>query len=311
MTRSHVLTLMPLPPVALDALTARYELHQSMQGTHGIDPSVPLDRIAAVVTNGTTGLPASWMARMPALRVVSSFGAGYENVDVQAARARGVVVTNALGTNDETVADHALGFMLALSRGYGVLNDAVRAGQWAQSQGARPSLNGATIGIVGMGRIGQGVARRAQGFGMQVLYCTRSRRDDLPFEHEPDVLALARKSDYLVAACPGGPATRHLIDAQVLEALGPQGFLVNVARGSVVKTDDLIRALQDRAIAGAGLDVLEDEPTVPPAMGTLDNLLITPHMAGRSPAAQLAQTHALLESFADALAGRRPARAVD
>lgn len=311
MTRPHVLTLMPLPPVALDALTARYELHQSMQGTHGVDTSLPLDRIAAVVTNGTTGLPAAWMARMPALRVVSSFGAGYENVDVQAARAKGVVVTNALGTNDDTVADHALGFMLALSRGYGVLNEAVRAGQWEQSQGARPSLNGATIGIVGMGRIGQGIAQRARAFGMRVLYCTRSRREELPFEHEPDVTALARKSDYLVAACPGGPATRHLIDAQVLEALGPQGFLVNVARGSVVHTEDLIRALQNRTIAGAGLDVLEEEPAVPPAMSTLDNLLITPHMAGRSPAAQLAQTHALLESLADALAGRRPARVVN
>ncbi|GAB2486090.1 2-hydroxyacid dehydrogenase [Comamonas humi] len=310
MTRPHLLALVPLPAVTRQALAMHYELLAAADGPAVVQADLPLDQVVAVVTNGTVGLSAALMARLPALRLACAFGVGYENVDVEAARQRGIVVTNAPGTNDDTVADHALGFMLALSRGYGALTEAVRAGGWHQSRAARPTLSGAAVGIIGMGRIGQGIARRAQGFGMRVRYCTRRPCADLPYSHEPDLVALARASDYLVAACPGGPATRHLVNAEVLSALGPQGFLVNVARGSVVQTDDLVRALQGRAIAGAGLDVLESEPEVPEALRLLDNVLITPHMAGRSPAAHQAQTEALLRSLADGLGGRRPAFAV-
>ena len=145
---------------------------------------------------------------------------------------------------------------------------------------------------------------------MTVAYCTRRPLPELPYHHLADVQSLAQASDYLVAACPGGASTHHIVNAPVLQALGPQGFFVNVARGSVVATADLIDALQHGRIAGAGLDVLEDEPTVPAPLRALDNLLITPHMAGRSPVAQAAQTAALLESLHSHFQGQRPALAV-
>ena len=141
---------------------------------------------------------------------------------------------------------------------------------------------------------------------MTVLYNTRTSRADLPYAHESDLLKMAEQCDYLVAACPGGAATRHIINAEVLRALGSQGFVVNVARGSVVNTADLVHALQSGVIAGAGLDVFEGEPSIPEALKAMDNVLLTPHMAGRSPAAHRAQTDVLLASFADALEGRRP-----
>ena len=305
MQRLHILALIPLPAATRAALASTYTLHDGMD-TH----SVPWDDIAAVVTNGTTGLSAEQLERLPALRIVCAFGAGYEAVDLGAAARRGVVVAHAPGANDETVADHALGFLLALSRGYGALTAAVRAGGWCGLRGARPTLHGATLGIIGMGRIGQAIALRALGFGMQVRYCTRSPRNGLPYRHEPSLLALAGASDYLVAACPGGASTHHIVDGPVLAALGPEGFFVNVARGSVVDTEALVQALRTGGIAGAGLDVFEYEPEVPAALRALDNVLLTPHLAGRSPASQAAQTAALLASLADCFAGREPATAI-
>lgn len=306
----QILALIPLPAATRAALAGRYTLHEALDGPHSAScQAVPLDRIEAVVTNGSTGLGAGFIAKLPSLRLVCAFGVGYENVDLAAAQARGIVVANAPDTNGETVADHAIGLLLALSRGYGVLTTAVCAGQWKQARAARPTLHGATLGLIGMGRVGQAIARRARGFAMQVKYFNRSQRAELPYAFVPSLVELAGQSDYLVAACPGGASTRHIVDAGVLAALGPQGFFVNVARGSVVKTDDLVLALERGHIAGAGLDVLESEPEVPAALVALaaqDKLLITPHMAGRSPAAQAAQTAALLENLAEYFAGRKP-----
>lgn len=306
----QILALIPLPAAARVALAERYTLHEAPDGQHGATcAAAPLGSIAAVVTNGTTGLGAELMARLPALRLVCAFGVGYENVDIAAAQARGIVVANAPDTNGETVADHAIGMLLALSRGYGALTAAVRAGQWAQARAARPTLHGATLGVIGMGRVGQAIARRAQGFAMQVKYFNRGQREELPYGFASSPVELAAQSDYLVAACPGGASTHHIVDGKVLAALGPQGFFVNVARGSVVKTEDLVQALETGNIAGAGLDVLESEPEVPAALAALaglGKLLITPHVAGRSPAAQAAQTGALLENLAEYFAGRLP-----
>jgi lactate dehydrogenase-like 2-hydroxyacid dehydrogenase len=309
--RPHILALIPLPDATREALEAHYTLHYAPQGPQDAEYSKsPLAHIAGVVTNGTTGLSGAHIAQLPALRIVCAFGVGHENVDTAAAQARGIVVANAPNTNGETVADHALGFLLALSRGYGALTRAVQQGGWASSRAARPTLHGATLGIIGMGRVGQAIARRGVGFAMQVTYFDRNERSELPYRYVANLMQLARESDYLVAACPGGAATYHLVDSNVLGALGPSGFFVNVARGSVVHTDALVQALQTGAIAGAGLDVLESEPDVPEALRTLSNVLITPHVAGRSPAAQAAQTDALLASLAAFFAGRMPASVV-
>jgi lactate dehydrogenase-like 2-hydroxyacid dehydrogenase len=259
--------------------------------------------VRVAITNGSTGLSAAQMDALPALRLVCSYGAGYENINLAAADARGIAVTHAPGVNNATVADHAMALMLACARGLPALDRAVKAGHWLAHRMARPVVHGKRLGIVGMGNIGALIARRAAAFDMDIAYTTRSPRPELPYRHVPAVLELARTSDYLVLACPGGAATRHLVDAAVLEALGPQGFLVNIARGSVVDTAALMRALERRAIAGAALDVIEDEPALPPGAALMDRLILTPHISGRSPEAQLAQHEVLLANLAAHFAG--------
>ncbi|VWB25642.1 hydroxyacid dehydrogenase [Burkholderia lata] len=294
--RPGVLALVPLPDTTRDALRRDYVLHDHPDG-------MPADfaaagTIRAVVTNGTCGLDDARMARLPALEIVCAFGAGYENVDVAAAARRGIVVTHAPGTNASTVADHAIGMLLALARGYAPLTSAVRAGRWHASRAARPTLTGAALGVIGMGRIGRLVAARAQGFDMTLGYHARGPHDDAPGRYYADPVQLAADSDFLVIACHGGPATRHLVDRAVLRALGSHGYVVNVARGSVLDTAALRDALDAGDIAGAGLDVIEHEPDVPAALFDHPDVLVTPHVAGRSPAAWLAQRDALLASLA-------------
>jgi lactate dehydrogenase-like 2-hydroxyacid dehydrogenase len=311
-----LLVLIPLQPAALRALGERFELIYEPQALRA-DPAGLWLRLGAragglraVLTNGTTGLDAAAMDALPALGLIACFGAGYENVDLDAARARGVRVSHAPGANNATVADHALALMLSLARGLLPLDAAVKRGDWEASRAARPTLSGARLGLLGMGHIGQAIAARAAAFGMsRIAYCTRTPRADLPagYEHVGSVRELARGVDFLVLACPGGPATRHLVDRAVLRALGPAGYLVNVARGSVVDQAALIAALEAGEIAGAGLDVLEDEPAVPAALcqgAAAERVLLTPHVSGRSPQAQRAQVENVLENVSGFLAGR-------
>lgn len=298
MSRAQLLQLIPLSGAIEAQLGERYEVHRAWPD------QAQCENIAAVVTNGSTGLAAEQMARLPALRLVHAFGAGYENVDVQSARSRGIAVSHAPGMNDATVADHALGLMLALARGYAKLDAAVRAGQWNSARAERPTLCGAHAGIIGLGNIGAKIAARCAAFEMRVSYHTRSARQEVAWTHQPDLLQLAREADFLIVACPGGPATRHLVNAAVLDALGPEGHLINIARGSVVDTAALTRALLENAIAGAGLDVIENEPEIPAALLACERVIFTPHIAGRSPAAITAQGELLLANIALALDGK-------
>ncbi|PLZ00593.1 hydroxyacid dehydrogenase [Burkholderia sp. WAC0059] len=293
-----LISFIPLPQETLHALSEHYDVHRSTES----DTALP-DAARVVVTNGTTGMTDETMAKLPQLGLICSFGAGYENIDVEAAGRREIVVANAPGTNVATVADHTIGFLLALTRRQESLSNAVKSGQWATSREARPTLTGSSIGIVGMGRVGRLVAERAEAFDMRIGYFGRSVKDGAPGTFFGSLVALAQASDFLVLACPGGKATRHLVDREVLRALGPRGYLVNVARGSVVDTEALIDSLRHDEIAGAALDVLETEPEVPQALLDDERVLITPHMAGRSPASFQAQTDALLSSLNQYLAG--------
>lgn len=298
MSAPHVLALIPLPDATLDALRRAYTLHYLPDGWSETWPAgVDLTTVRAVVTNGSTGLSEARMAALPALEIVSAFGAGYENVDVAAAARRGIVVTHAPGANAATVADHAIGLLLALARGYAPLTNAVRSGNWRTSRGERATLTGARLGIVGMGRIGRLIAARAQGFDMTLGYHTRGPHADAPGRYYSRLTELAAASDFLVIACNGGPATKHLVDREVLYALGPHGYVVNVSRGSVLDTRALLDALAERAIAGAGLDVIEHEPEVPFELLDHPDVLVTPHIAGRSPASLIAQRDALIGSL--------------
>ncbi|WP_109481132.1 2-hydroxyacid dehydrogenase [Paraburkholderia sp. C35] len=241
--------------------------------------------IRAVLTNGTTGLAAAEMDAMPQLEFVSALGAGYENIAMSHAKARGIVLANGAGTNDDCVADHAMALLLAVVRDVPQRDRATREGIWRDVLPMRPSVSGKRLGVVGLGNIGQKVARRAAGFDIESAYHNRKPRDGVALRYFGTLHDLARWSDYLVVATPGGPGTQHLIDQAVLEALGPKGFLVNVSRGSVVDTAALARALENGTIAGAGLDVYESEPQPPQSLLHLKNVVLTPHVAGTSPEA--------------------------
>ncbi|WP_448107508.1 2-hydroxyacid dehydrogenase [Pseudomonas azerbaijanoccidentalis] len=264
------------------------------QGFHLILAPTPAERaeaisrhsgqIDAVLTRGPLGLYGNEIAALPNLKIICVIGAGYEMVDLQTAADRGITVTNGAGVNASSVADHAMALLLSLVRDIPRCDAAVRRGEWPKIM--RPSLAGKRLGILGLGAVGMAIAKRAAaGFDMSVCYHNRQHRSDVPYDFCSTPTELARASDFLVIATPGGLGTKHLINRQVLDALGPKGFLVNIARASVVVTVDLITALEQRRIAGAALDVFDDEPQVPDALKTLPNAVLTPHVAGLSPEA--------------------------
>jgi len=264
------------------------------QGFHLILAPTPAERaeaisrhasqINAVLTRGPLGLYADEIAALPHLRIICVIGAGYENVDLQAAADRGITVTNGAGVNASSVADHAMALLLSLVRDVPRCDAAVRRGEWPKIM--RPSLAGKRLGILGLGAVGMAIAKRASaGFDMSVCYHNRQHRSDVPYTFCSTPTELARASDFLIVATPGGLGTKHLINRQVLDALGPKGFIVNIARASVIVTAELIAALEQRRIAGAALDVFDNEPQVPEAFKALTNVVLTPHVAGLSPEA--------------------------
>ena len=301
----ELLILIPLPAQLLAQLRDDHSLPAWHYAPAGIDDALAgLQQVRTVLTNGSTGLSQAQMQAMPQLRLISAFGAGYENIDLAAARQAGIAVTHAPGANNTTVADHAMALMLGLTRGLHVLDSAVKAGGWEHNRAARPTVNGKRLGILGLGNIGAQIARRAAGFDMQIAYHARHARSDVPYQYCATAGALAQYSDYLILACPGGPATRGIVNRDLLARLGPQGFLINVARGSVVDTPALIEALQQHTIAGAALDVVDGEPALPAAFHALDNLLLTPHISGRSPEAMATQLRMFTDNVAASYAGK-------
>jgi lactate dehydrogenase-like 2-hydroxyacid dehydrogenase len=222
-------------------------------------------------------------SRLPALEIVASFGVGYDNVDAALAATRGIVVTNTPGVLDEEVADFAIGLLLATIRQLPQAERFLREGRWSGCPfPLSPTLRGRRIGILGLGAIGKAIARRLEGFDVAIAYHGRNRQEGVAYCWHPTPLALAEACDTLIAILPGGQATRHIIDTAVLKALGANGVLVNVARGSVVDEFALIAALKDGTILAAGLDVYASEPHVPPALLALPNAVLMPHIGSAS-----------------------------
>jgi hydroxypyruvate reductase len=236
-------------------------------------------RVRGVVTTGIAGLTRERMEALPALEIIACFGTPHGTVDLGAAGKRGVVVTNTPDSIAAPVADLALGLLIAVMRRICANDRFVRAGKWREGPPPMGShLGGKTCGIVGLGKIGREIARRVQAFGMAVCYHGPHRKEDVGYLYYPELEAMARLADCLVLACPLTAATRNLVDARVLDALGPEGFLVNVARGPVVEQGALIAALEEKRIAGAGLDVFWDEPQLPPELIAMENVVLQPHM---------------------------------
>lgn len=261
-------------------------------------------RYRAVLTIGVVGLTAEELAVMPQVELICAMGAGYEGLPLEAARARGIALANGAGTNDDCVADHAFGLLIGIVRGIRMLDQRCREGVWREALPQPPNVSGKRLGILGLGIIGQKIAKRAAGFDMEVGYHNRKPREGVAHRYFDSLQALAGWADVLMVATPGGPGTRHLVDAVVLDALGPQGFLVNISRGSVVDTEALAAALREGRIAGAGLDVYESEPERPEPLVGLDNVLLTPHVAGWSPEATQASVDRFMANAEGHFSGR-------
>jgi lactate dehydrogenase-like 2-hydroxyacid dehydrogenase len=301
-------------PALEQALARDYEVRTL---SHEADPAAFLaargGTFEGLVTSAAYGVDAALIDALPSLRVISSFGVGLERIDLAAAARRGIAVGYTPGVLDDCVADLAFGLLIDVARGISAGDRFVRRGDWPRA-GASPGrmtaqqpgvktfalttrVSGKKLGILGLGRIGRVIARRASGFEMEVRYCNRSPVAGVPYRHEPSLVELAGWADFLVIAAAGGEATRHLVSREVLDALGPRGFLVNVARGSIVDEAALVEALAGRRIGGAGLDVFEREPHVPEALFALDNVVLLPHVASATVETRQAMADLVLENL--------------
>ncbi len=287
----------------------------------GRQAAIPrMAHVRAVLTNGSLGLSGEEIRQLPNVEIICAIGAGYEQIDLDLATERGIVVTNGAGTNANAVADHAMTLLLAIAGTIVPSNAAVLRGEWSNFSSPqrdvanssertdfpfkRVGISSKKLGILGLGTIGRLIAHRAaDGFDMEVAYHNRQAVENAPYFYIDSLNELARWSDFLILAAPGGKETKHIVNADVLDHLGPDGYLVNIGRGTVVDTDALIAALTTRRIAGAALDVVEGEPDIPPQLLTIDNLLLTPHMAGRTPEAIAAMVDLAAKNLAAHFAG--------
>jgi lactate dehydrogenase-like 2-hydroxyacid dehydrogenase len=261
--------------------------------------------VRGLATFGPLPVDGKLMDALPALEIIANFGVGVDAINLADAKARGIIVTNTPDVLNEAVADTALALILNTVREFPQAERHLRAGQWV-AKAPYPltaDVGGKTLGILGLGRIGEAIARRALVCGMKIRYHNRHRKD-VPYPYDPDPVALAANSDVLMVVTPGGPDTNNLVGAKVLDALGPKGYLVNIARGSVVDEPLLLRYLQAKRIAGAGLDVFVDEPRVPPEFFTLENCVLFPHVGSATQETRKAMGDLQIENLRLHFSGR-------
>jgi lactate dehydrogenase-like 2-hydroxyacid dehydrogenase len=265
-------------------------------------------RVRAIVATLHTGrLDAALMSRLPNLEIVSSFGVGYDHIDAAWAGEHGIVVTNTPGVLDEEVADTAMALTITAVRRLPQAERYLREGRWREAPfPLTASLRGRIMGILGLGRIGKAIARRAESFGLDVVYHGRKAQDDAPYLYYPTLRGMAEACDILMVAAPGGADTRHIVNRDVLAALGPDGVVVNIARGSLIDEAALIEALSDGAILAAGLDVFEHEPEAPAALLALDNVVALPHVGSASLHTRRAMANLVVDNLISWIDGNGP-----
>lgn len=309
MTPINVLMPAPMMPLILRGMEAAFTVHKLWEAP---DRAAALERIAPkirAIAAGASHQPvdAGFMSLFPKLEIVASFGVGYDHVDARWAGAHGVTVTNTPDVLNEEVADTALGLLLATVRQLPQAENYLRAGKWLDRPFAlTATLRGRTLGILGLGRIGKAIARRAEAFGLKIAYHGRSRQDDVAYPYYPTLAGLARDADILLAIAPGGPGTQKIINAEVLAALGPQGIFINVARGSLVDDDALVDALRTGKILTAGLDVYTDEPQVPQALLDMPHIVLLPHVGSASQHCRDAMGQLVVDNLTSWAAGNGP-----
>ncbi len=310
--KPDVLLIEPMMPDVEVKLDAAYQVHRLFESP---DPKTFVSQIGkqvrAIVTGGRTGASNAVVDALPALEIIAINGIGTDAVDLERARARSIRVTTTPNVLTDDVADMAWALLLATARHICVGDRFVRAGRWPH--GGAPlatKVSGKRLGIFGFGRVGQAIARRAEGFDMAITYNNMHQIEGVGYRYVPTLVGLADSSDFLVIAVSGGPATRGIINRPVLDALGPSGILINVARGSVVDEPALVAALADGRLGGAGLDVFAHEPEVPQALWTMDNVVLQPHQASATVETRRAMADLVLANLAAHFAGREPLTAV-
>ncbi|HMA88961.1 MAG TPA: 2-hydroxyacid dehydrogenase [Burkholderiales bacterium] len=300
-----VLTTRIFPPTQaiLEKEFTCHKLHEASDREALLKEVAP--RVRAVATFGAAGANATLMDALPKLELISNFGVGVDAIDLEAAKKRSIIVTNTPDVLNDCVADTALALTLNVMRKFPQAEAYLRSGYWG-TRGDYPlatSLGGKTMGVLGLGRIGEAIAKRALAFGMKIRYHNRQRKD-VPHAYDADAVALAKNSDVLMIATPGGAGTKAMVGAKVLDALGPRGYVVNIARGSVVDEPALLEYLQQGKIAGAALDVFANEPRISSAFFALDNAVIFPHVGSATNETRTAMGNLQIENLRLHFAGK-------
>jgi lactate dehydrogenase-like 2-hydroxyacid dehydrogenase len=309
MTRPDLLMLGPMLPGVMEQLDGAFTVHRIWEAK---DPEAMLrefgQRIRAIaISTSHRRADTALFDRLPNLEIVAGFGVGYDNVDAAEAGRRGIIVTNTPDVLNDEVADLAIGLLIATVRQIPQSDRYLREGRWLQQPfPLSATLRDRKVGIVGLGRIGKAIARRLEGFDVAIAYHGRSRQEDVAYDYYPTLVGLADAMDVLIVITPGGAGTRHLINAEVLRALGPQGILINVARGSVVDEQALIEALRTGTILSAGLDVFEHEPKVPQELIEMDHVVLLPHVASASIHTRNAMGQLVVDNLTSWFSGKGP-----
>nr|WP_295739143.1 2-hydroxyacid dehydrogenase [uncultured Acidocella sp.] len=305
--RSKILSIGGMERRVEEALARDFEVFSSHDESLASLVAAHGKEIEAIVTWGREKTDAALIAALPKLRLISNYGVGYDSVDAHAAAARGVIVTHTPDVLNDEVADFTVALLLATIRQLPQADAYVRGGQWASARfPLSASLRDRSIGIAGLGRIGLTIAKRLDGFGRPIAYHTRTPREGLAYEYHPTLEGLAAAVDTLILVMPGGASTHHAVNAKVLEALGPRGILINVARGSVVDQEALIAALRSRTILSAGLDVFEGEPNVPQALREMTHIVLAPHIGSATEMTRRLMAELVIDNVRSWFAGEGP-----
>ena len=270
-----------------------------------LNANLPSGSFESILIRSNTQLPAQLLEKLPSVKMVATCGVGYDNLPLDYLKTRGIKASNTPGVLNDAVCELAIGMLFGLLRRIPQAHDFVKSSAWSKGLfTVTTTLAGKRVGIAGMGRIGQDLAKRLEPFKVSLAY-TGPTQKELPYEYFPDIQSLAKTSDVLFLACPATPETEKMINAQVLEALGPQGYLINIARGSVVDEATLLVALQQKTIAGAALDVFENEPNPNPEFLNIDNVLLTPHIGSATSETRQLMTNLAIDNL-EAFYNKKP-----
>ena len=304
--KPDILLTVPLYATAVEQLDQLFTVHRLWQAKHRSAFFGEIrDRVRAIATFGGFRIDGAFMDELPKTEIISTMSIGVDHIDLAAAKARGIAVTNTPDVLTEDVADIGMALLLAVARRIVVGDRHVRAGKWLEAGlPLTTKIGGATMGILGLGRIGLAIARRAETFGMTVVYHGPRAKPDAPYRYYPSLVEMARDSDYLMVSCPGGAETRNLVDAAVLAALGPEGVVLNIARGSVIDEPVMVRMLQEGRLGGAGLDVFAEEPRVPETLFALENVVLLPHVGSATHATRAAMGQLVVDNLVAHFAGK-------